>query len=83
MPKVYDPILCMMVDKQATKTADARATDDAAADFKAMQKQLDTLQSMVRKYARKIDSNYFFNVIAQMKDKLQYYVDNAGRGWYD
>lgn len=29
MPKVYDPILCMMVDKPATRTTDAKATDKA------------------------------------------------------
>lgn len=27
MPKVYDPILCMMVDKPATRTTDAKVTD--------------------------------------------------------
>lgn len=27
MPKVYDPILCMMVDKPTTRTTDAKATD--------------------------------------------------------
>lgn len=29
MPKVYDPILCMMVDKPATRATDAKATDKA------------------------------------------------------
>lgn len=27
MPKVYDPILCMVVDKPATRTTDAKVTD--------------------------------------------------------
>lgn len=153
MAKVYDPILCMMVEQPATKARDAssksgelggikyeiidlgsgrfkitmngkpwknsallgtieaaeknvrnaigeilsyeRATgkkasvrdkktyDDAAADFNKMLKTLSDLKAMVRKYSRKIDSNYFFNVIGQMEDKIQYYVNNASRGWYD
>lgn len=29
MPKVYDPILCMMVDKPAIRATDAKATDKA------------------------------------------------------
>lgn len=29
MSKVYDPILCMMVDKPATRATDAKATDKA------------------------------------------------------
>lgn len=144
MAKVYDPILCMMVEQPATKVRDkagemwflivngktikafekwgapvaeakkymkennipgvgilkrlgrsgeytitardgntARTVDDAAADFNKMLKTLSDLKAMVRKYSRKIDSNYFFNVIGQMEDKIQYYVNNASRGWYD
>lgn len=73
----------ILSDNGYVKTKDARTTDDAAADFNKMLKVLSDLKAMVRKYGRKIDSNYFFNVIGQMEDKIQYYVNNAGRGWYD
>ena len=79
----YDPILCMNVPDVPSKANDARVHDDARSDFSkviALTKQIDEI---TRKYARKIDANAMFAYTDQIRNKVQYYIDNASRGWYD
>ena len=79
----YDPILCMNVPDSTSKAKDAKALDDARSDFSkviALTKQIDEI---TRKYARKIDANAMFAYTDQIRNKVQYYIDNASRGWYD
>lgn len=79
----YDPILCMNVPDAPSKAKDAKALDDARSDFSkviALTKQIDEI---TRKYARKIDANAMFTYTEQIRNKVQYYIDNASRGWYD
>lgn len=79
----YDPILCMNVPDSTSKAKDAKALDDSKADFSkviALTKQIDEI---TRKYARKIDANAMFAYTDQIRNKVQYYIDNASRGWYD
>lgn len=79
----YDPILCMNVPDGTSKAKDAKIQDDARSDFSkviALTKQIDEI---TRKYARKIDANAMFAYTDQIRNKVQYYIDNASRGWYD
>ena len=79
----YDPILCMNVPDAPSKAKDAKALDDARSDFSkviALTKQIDEI---TKKYARKIDANAMFAYTDQIRNKVQYYIDNASRGWYD
>ena len=79
----YDPILCMNVPDSTSKVKDAKVQDDARSDFSkviALTKQIDEI---TRKYRMKVDANALFAYTDQIRNKVQYYIDNASRGWYD
>lgn len=141
MPKVYDPILCMMVEQPAmkardaeplkkgqkyknrngvvveiitvepnyvladfggvkkdftpyglqkilsdngyVKTKDARTVDAAASDFQQAMAKLEEVQRIVTKYGRKIDASAMHAMLDRLKGNFKYYIENAGKGWYD
>lgn len=60
-----------------------KVNDAAVDDFKKAISLVEQIRQIVRKYARKIDSNALFAYCDKIEDKLQYYINNANRGWYD
>lgn len=83
MPKVYDPLLCMMVDKPTTKAKDKKTADAAASDFQQAVAKLEEVQRIVTKYGRKIDASAMHAMLDRLKGNFKYYIENAGKGWYD
>lgn len=79
----YDPILCMNVPDSTSKAKDAKALDDAKADFQKIISLTKQIDDITRRYGRKIDSTALFAYTEQIRNKVQYYIDNASRGWYD
>lgn len=79
----YDPILCMNVPDSTSKAKDAKALDDAKADFQKVISLTKQIDDITKRYARKIDANAMFAYTDQIRRKVQYYIDNADRGWYD
>ena len=75
----YDPILCMNVPDSASKAKDAKALDDAKADFQKIISLTKQIDDITRRYARKIDANAMFAYTEQIRNKVQYYIDNASR----
>lgn len=82
--KVYDPILCMMVEKSAVKANDEsiKTKDATIDDFKKAIQMVEQIRQITRKYTRNIDANAIFAYCDKIQDKYQYYVDNAHKGWY-
>lgn len=60
-----------------------RNCDSAKDDFNKAMSLLNQLESIVKSHSRKIDYSSFYGSIDSMKKKLQYYIDNADKGWYD
>lgn len=79
----YDPILCMNVPDSTSKAKDAKALDDSKADFQKVISLTKQIDDITKRYARKIDANAMFAYTDQIRRKVQYYIDNSDRGWYD
>ena len=75
----------ILSDNGYVKVNDSKIkTEDAAADdFKKAIQMVEQIRQITRKHARNIDSNAIFAYCDKIQDKYQYYVDNAGKGWYD
>lgn len=82
MAKYYDPIMCMMVDKPGkSKAADASPINEFK-DTKAL------CQKIISKYSgtvlgRKVDGNAIINYAESIIKKMDFYIENANKGWYD
>ena len=73
------------IDK-AIRSADSVSTTDAAIDEFKKTKEL--CKQIIAQYSgkpigRKIDGNYVLAHAKGIIDKMDYYIENAGRGWYD
>lgn len=87
MPKVYDPILCMMVDKSATMTTDAKGgklakkVNDASypAEVYKMQNEVARVKKIDKNHIsiRKL-SNDKYEFSNRLGDPLAVYNDKAG-----
>lgn len=87
MPKVYDPILCMMVDKSATRTTDAKGgklakkVNDASypAEVYKMQNEVARVKKIDKNHIsiRKL-SNDKYEFSNRLGDPLAVYNDKAG-----
>lgn len=66
------------IDK-AIRTVDANPESDFANAIQL----LNQVESIAKKYGRKIDSAAIFNMIDSLKKKFDFYKSKAGRGWYD
>lgn len=80
----YDPISCLMT-KVNTKDEKIKANDAAIDQFK---KTKDLANQIMRMYSgtrlgRKTDGTAIIVCCQRIIDNMDYYIQNASKGWYD
>lgn len=61
-----------------------RAVDASSqADFQEAIRLLNKVESITKKYGRKIDSSAIYNYIDAIRKQFEHYEKNASKGWYD
>lgn len=80
----YDPISCLMT-KVSIKDKKVKANDAAIDQFK---KTKDLAKQIMRMYSgtslgRKTDGNAIIACCQRIIDNMDYYIQNASKGWYD